>query len=100
MPTLFVPFNPAQARADASNVATAIQTSGTNGELSGQEAQLLQRQLSAVVQAIDNNDPNGAANAADVLVSQVNDYVTAGKITPRGELSNQVIKLRQDFPAG
>ena len=99
MPTLFVPFNPAQARADASNVATAIQTSGRNGELSGQEAQVLQGQLSAVVQAIDNNDPNGAANAADVLVDQVDQYVNAGKITARGELANAVIKLRQDFPA-
>ena len=99
VPTLFVPFNAAQARADASNVTTAIQSAAPQ-ELSGQEAPVLQRQLAAVVQAIDNNDPNAAANAADTLVAQVDQYVNAGKIAARGEPANAVIKLRQDLPAG
>jgi hypothetical protein len=99
-PTLFVPFNPGQARADAVNVGTAIQTAGDRGQITGPEVQLLQGQVAAVVQAIDNNDPAAAANAADTLLVQVNECAAQGRITPRGELQNAVLKLRQDLPAG
>jgi len=30
----------------------------------------------------------------------VNEYAAQGRITPRGELQNAVLKLRQDLPAG